>query len=213
MRKLCIIFLIILSAPLNCYGAFFSKQADNVDTSKGYVGTLPDLTKEYAPSETSVSTPIFDKTKEFNSANEVKPVPRDDPAFVNIILKQDKLSPYVSDLQEFIEMLEQIYDSIESGENVQRFAARVYYFKKNAEYFGEKYANEPESSYISYEKILELSAQAQSVANLRTEAEKYKPYLAYTGSGAIYNSNSIDQQLEYLKTEVERIINILKDTN
>ena len=132
---------------------------------------------------------------------------------MNIILKQDKLSPYVSDLQEFIEMLEQIYDSIESGENVQRFAARVYYFKKNAEYFGEKYANEPESSYISYEKILELSAQAQSVANLRTEAEKYKPYLAYTGSGAIYNSNSIDQQLEYLKTEVERIINILKDTN
>ena len=213
MRKLCIIILIIFLAPQTCLGAFFSKKPENaVDTSKGYVGTLPDLTKEHQPSETSVSTPIFDKTKEFNSANEIKPVPRDNPAFVNIILKQDKLSPYVADLQEFIDMLEQIYDSIESEENVQRFAARVYFLNKNAEYFRDKYSDKPESSYISYEKILEVSAHAKSVSELRTEAEKYKPYLAYTGTGAIYNINNINQQLDYLKTEVEDLINVLKET-
>lgn len=213
MRKLCIILLIIFFAPQTCLGAFFSKKPENaVDTSKGYVGTLPDLTKEHQPSETSVSTPIFDKTKEFNSANEIKPVPRDNPAFVNIILKQDKLSPYVADLQEFIDMLEQIYDSIESEENVQRFAARVYFLNKNVEYFRDKYSDKPESSYISYEKILEVSAHAKSVSELRTEAEKYKPYLAYTGTGAIYNINNINQQLDYLKTEVEDLINVLKET-
>jgi len=214
MRILSIIFLIMLSVQASCYGAFFTKQPDNaVDTSKGYVGTLPDLTREHKPSETAVSTPIFDKSKTFNSANEVKPAPRDNPAFVNIILKQDKTSPYINDLQEFIEVLEQIYDSIEAGENIQRFAARVYFLNQNADYFRDKYADKPESSYVSYEKLLELSAHAKSVSELRTEAEKYKPYLAYTGSGAIYNTNNIDEQLNYLKKEVEEIINILKETN
>ena len=212
MKKLYIIALIIFLAPSSCYGAFFKKQTDEIDTSKGYVGTLPDLTKENTPSESAVSPPIFDKTKDFNSANEIKPIPRDDPAFVNIILKQDKVSPYVADLQEFIDMFEQIYESIDSQENVQRFAARVYFLNKNAEYFRDKYANKPESSFVSYEKILELSAHAKSVSELRTEAEKYKPYLACSGSGAIYNSNNIDQQLDFLKAEVEEIINMLKET-
>lgn len=211
MRKLCIILLILISVQPDCYGAFFKKQTEAVDTSKGYVGTLPDLTREHQPSESAVSTPIFDKTKEFNSADEVKPVPRDNPAFVNIILKQDKSSPYINDLQEFIDMLEQIYDSIESRENLQRFAAKVYFFNKNAEYFRDKYAGTPESSYISYEKILEISSHAKNVSQLRTEAEKYKGYLAYNGAGVIYNINNINEQLEYLKTEVEEIINVLKE--
>ncbi len=213
MKKLFITILILLSVNPHCYGAFFTKKTEEIDASNGYVGKLPDLTKEYKPSSTGVSTPIFDKTKDFNSANEIKPTPTDNPAFVNIILKQDKLSPYVSDLQEFIEMFEQIYDSIESQENVQRFAARVYFLNKNSEYFRDKYANEPESNYVSYKRILEVSAHARSVSELRTEAEKYKPYLAYTGTGAIYNSNNIDQQLNFLRVELEELINILKDTN
>lgn len=215
MKKLCITFLITLFVPASCFGAFFSKPAstENVETaSKGYVGTLPDLTGNEQPSESAVSTPIFDRTKEFNSANEVKPVPRDNPAFVNIILKKDKTSPYINDLQEFIVMLEQIYDSIEEGENVQRFAARVYYLNKNAEYFRDKYAGKPESSYLSYEKLLEVSFHAKNVSELRTEAEKNKSYLAYSNSGAIYNPNNITEQLNSLKNEVEKIINILQET-
>lgn len=215
MKKLCLILLVTILTPTSCFGAFFNKPSstENVESaSRGYIGTLPDLTREQQPSETSVSTPIFDKTKKFNSANEVKPIPRDNPAFVNIILKQDKTSPYINDLQEFIEMLEQIYDSIDSEENIQRFAARVYFLNKNVENFQEKYANRPESSYISYEKILEVSFHAKNVSELRSEAEKYKPYLAYTGSGAVYNLNNINQQLNYLKNEVEELINILKET-
>jgi len=204
-----------LFAQTSCFGAFFSKPTttENLESgSRGYIGTLPDITREQQPSETAVSTPIFDKTKDFNSANEVKPIPRDNPAFVNIILKQDKTSPYINDIQEFIEMFEQIYDSIEAEENIQRFAARVYFLNKNVEYFREKYADKPESSYLSYEKIQEVSLHAKNVSELRTEAEKYKPYLAYTGSGAIYNLNNINSQLDYLKNEVEEIINILKET-
>lgn len=212
MKKLCTVILILLSVQTCCFGAFFKKQTPDFDPSQGYMGTLPDLTKEHKPTEPSVAHPIFDKTKDFNSANELKPIPDDNPAFVNIILKQDKTSPYINDLREFIDMFEQIYESIDTHENVQRFAARVYFLNKNAEYFRDKYSDKPEGSFISFEKVLEISNHAKNVSELRTEAEKYKLYLTYNGSGSIYTANNIDKQLNYLKTEVEEVINLLKET-
>ena len=212
MKKLCTVILILCSIQTCCFGPFFKKQTPDFEPSQGYMGTLPDLTKEQKPTEPSVTHPIFDKTKDFNSANELKPIPDDNPEFVNIILKQDKTSPYINDLREFIDMFEQIYESIDTHENVQRFAARVYFLNKNAEYFRDKYSDKPEGSFISFEKVLEISNHAKNVSELRTEAEKYKLYLTYNGSGSIYTANNIDKQLNYLKTEVEEVINLLKET-
>lgn len=209
MKKSVILLLTLISLQTGCYAAFFSP--DNTFEGQGYVGTLPDLTRNFKPSEPIKAKPVFEQTRKFNSENDIKPVPRDNPAFVNIILKQDKTSPYINDLTEFIDMLEKIYESIENKENIQRFAARVYYFNQHADFFRQKYENQPESSYISYEKLLELSLQAKTVSQLRTEAEKYSPYLAYTGQGQIYNSNNIDEQVEYLKEAIEKTITILKD--
>ena len=155
MRRVIIFILIISFMPSCCYGAFFKKDDNtNMDYSKGYVGKLPDLTTEYQPSSTEIAPPIFDKTKDFHSENAIKPIPRDDPSFVNIILKRDKTSEFVNDIQEFIEMMEKISESIENREDVQRFASRVYYLNMNTEYLKEKYENKPESGYISYKQIL-----------------------------------------------------------
>lgn len=210
MKKSLILILALIFSSTSAF-AFFGKN-DQIDTEgKGYLGTLPNLTKEYETSEPAEGTPIFDKTQQFHSANELKPIPREDPSFVNIILKPDKTSEYITDLNEFILMLEKIYDSIENREDVQKFAAKVYFFNKNADYFRDKYANKPESYFISYQKLLDLSLRANTISNLRTEAEKYKAYLAYSNSGRIYNSENIDQQLEYLKNEIESVIVILKE--
>ena len=214
MKKLCVILLICILTPSSCFGAFFKKDKEETDrTSRGYVGTLPDLTKEYKPGESGISTPVFDKTTTFHSENSIKPIPRDDPAFVNIILKKETTSPYIADLQEFIDMLEQIFDSIENNENIQRFAARVYFLNINTEHFKQKYADRPESSYISYEKIIELSEKAKAVSDLRSEAEKYKKYLAYNDTGAVYSPNNIDMQMSDLKVSLEHAINLLKNTH
>lgn len=210
MKKSVFVILSILLLQSGSYAAFFQPQGNPYE-GMGYVGTLPDLTGKFQPTEPIDAKPVFEKTQKFNSEKEIKPIPRDNPAFVNIILKQDKTSPYINDLTEFIDMLEKIYDSIEENENVQRFAARVYFFNQNAEYFRQKYEDKPESNYISYEKLLELSNQAKTVSQLRSEAEKYSPYLAYSGSGQIYNSNNIDQQISYLKDEIEKTINILRE--
>lgn len=211
MKKLWITVLILSLTPL-ATPAFTYKNQD-IFENQGYVGTLPDVTKSFHPSEPSQVKPTFEKTKKFNSDNDIKPVPRDNPAFVNIILKQDKSSPYLNDVNEFIAMLEKIYDSIEDNENIQLFASRVYFFTKNADFFRDKYEGKPESSYISFQKIMDVSLHANTVSQLRSEAEKYSPYLAYTGAGQIYNENNINEQLEYLKNEIEETIVILKETN
>lgn len=211
MKKFFTLTLIFLFSTSVSYGAFFKKDNPNIDSSKGYVGKLPDLTQEYKPSSTEISPPIFDKTTDFHSENEVKPIPRDDPAFVNIILKKDKTSPYINDLQEFIEILEQIYDSIEDKEPVQRFASRIYYLNVSTDYFKDKYGNKPESNYTSYKQLLNVSEQAKEVSKLRSDAEKYKKYLAYSSNGSEYNFNNIDMKMFDLKLSVEKTINILKN--
>lgn len=210
MKKSLILILALILSSGNAF-AFFGKNAIDENEGKGYLGTLPNVTKQYETSEPAQGTPIFDKTQQFHSVNELKPIPREDPSFVNIILKPDKTSQYINDLNDFILMLEKIYDSIESREDVQKFAAKVYFFNKNADYFRDKYANKPESYFESYQKLLELSLRANTISRLRTEAEKYKPYLAYSGAGKIYNAENIDMQLEYLKNEIETAIVILKE--
>lgn len=210
MRKLLILFLVFL-IPASCL-AWGTKNVVDIE-GKGYMGSLPDISKSFQTSEPAVGRPIFETTQKFNSSNQVKPVPRDNPAFVNIILKTDKTSAYLNDVNEILPMLEKILNSIDKKEDVQKFAAKIYFFNKTADYLRDKYASLPESSYISFKKLMELSLHAQSVSLLRSEAEKYSPYLAYTGAGYIYNSNNIDQQMEYLKYEVEQVIIVLKEAN
>ena len=179
----------------------------------GYVGTLPDLTRGYESAEPKQIIPEMNPSKNFNSENELKPIPRENPAFVNIILKSEKTTQYVNDLNEFIPMLESIYDLIENNSNVQIFNAKVYYFNKSADYLRDKYINKPESQFVSFKRLMELSMHAKSIALLRNEAEKYNPYLAYGSSGYIYNPNNITEQLDYLKTEIEQTILLLKEAN
>lgn len=206
-RLFAIIFILTLCVPV-C----FAKTKTNYD-GMGYVGTLPDITKKFAPSEPRTTKPSFEQVENFYSPDQIKPAPRDNPAFVNIILKKDKTSQYVNDINEFIPMLEKIYDSIEDRENVQLFNAKVYFFNKNADYMRSKYAEKPEGEYISFKKLMELSTHAKSVALLRAEAQKYNPYLAYGGAGYIYDPNNVDEQLNFLKIEVEQAILLLKDAN
>lgn len=203
--------LLVICLTLLAFPAFSATKEDN--SGKGYLGTLPDLKSKYRPSETTTVRPDFEEVETFKSASFVKPVPRDNPTFVNIILKRDKTSQYVNDINEFIPILEKIYDSIDEQENVQLFNAKVYYFNKNADYLSTKYIDKPEGEYISFKKLMELSTHAKSIALLRAEAQKYNPYLAYSDKGYIYDPNNIDEQLNFLKKEVKQIILLLKDVN
>lgn len=212
MRKFTVLLFVFILSCNTCFGWGFKKDIQN-NEGKGYVGTLPDISKSFNVNEPKTTKPLFEESKNFNSAEEIKPVPRDNPAFVNIILKDNKTSPYLNDINELLPQLENLLSCIEDKCNVQLFNAKAFFFTKTVEYLRNKYHNTPESSYISFQKLLELSVHTLSVATLRAEAEKYRPYLAYTGAGYLYNDNVIDQQLEYLKTEIEDTIVVLKEAH
>lgn len=210
MRKILLLILVFMLTAPQSFALFGGRKPTAVEGT-GYVGTLPEIGKSFTSTEPNESKPVFEKTESFNSGTALKPIPRENPSFVNIILKSDKTSQYINDLSEMIIVLEKILDSIENGDSVQRFVARVYFLNKNVEYLSEKYADKPEINFISFKKLQEVTNHAQTVSNLRSEAEKYKPYLAYGGAGYIYNSNNIEQQLEYLRTEIEDTLVILKE--
>lgn len=224
MKKVLVLCLAITLSSTSCFAWGFWNKDKNTNknnasqteveienTGSGYKGTLPDLTKGFKTSEPKNTKPMYQETKEFNSANEIKPVPRDNPAFINIIVKPGKISPYVHDMNDLLPQLENLLICIEKNYDVQKFNAKVYFFNKTVEYLQEKYNDTPESNFISFRKLLELSSHTKSIATLRAEAEKYRPYLAYTGAGYLYNDNVINQQLEYLKTEIEETIVLIKE--
>lgn len=213
MKKFKLVYLVLALFVFTSFVNVQAKERPDSFDGRGYVGTLPDLTRTYEAQKEPKVSPEMKPVKDFHSANEIKPAPTDDPTFVNIILKSEKTSQYVNDLYEFIPLLENIYDLIEDESNVQIFNAKVYYFNKSAEYFRDKYENKPEAQFVSYKRLLELSMHAKSIALLRSEAKKYNPYLAYGSAGYAYNPNNISQQLEYLKTEIQQTILILKESN
>ncbi len=219
MRKIVALFLIAMLTGVQAHAFSFGKPQGKPTApqqeleGKGYVGKLPDLSKTFTTTDPGTAKPLYQKTDDFHSANQVKPAPRDNPGFVNIILKTDKTSPYLNDLNDLLPVIEKMLTSIENGEDVQKFVSRTYYFTKSADYLRDKYDGKPESSYISFVKLMQLSTQANAIAQLRAEAVKYNPYLSYSGAGYIYDQNNIQQQLDYLKQEIEQTIVVIKEAN
>ena len=212
MKKLLISF-IILSFALPSYAWWWDKKDKALEAElegKGYAGTLPDLKKNVPPKQQKVATPIFESQRGFDDPSELKPVPRDNPAFINIISKKDKTPQYVIDANELIPIIEKLVDCIEEDGNVQLFVTRANVLFMNIEHLQAKYNGQPESYYESFKKLLEIKQFAKSLAQLRREAVTYQRYMAYQTSGSIYNPENINQQLQYLLDELNTAIIMLK---
>lgn len=212
MKKI-IACLIVLSYTLPSHAWWWDKTDKALEAElvgKGYAGTLPDLNKKHLKKEQKVSTPIFEAQEKFNDPSDLKPVPKDNPAFINIISKKDKTSQYVNDISELIPIIEKLTDCIEEEGNVQLFNTRANILSMNIEHLEKKYYGQPESYYESFRKLLEINSYVKSISLLRKEAVTYQRYLAYQASGSIYNPENINQQLEYLLEELNSTVIMLK---
>ena len=187
------------------------KALENELKGKGYAGTLPDIGKEKSKPKTNVTTPVFESQDSFGNPSELKPVPRDNPAFIDIIQKKDKVSEYVNDANNIIPMLEKLADCIEDNEKLQLFVTKANVLTLNIDYLQEKYNGKPESYYESFKKLQEVNRFVKSVSKLRQEAVTYQRYLAYSESGSVYNPENINLQLEYLKEELNTAIVMLRE--
>jgi len=210
MKKILVLFLILFCATPCAFAK--KKPAAVVPDGSGYVGTLPNPTERFQKSVTQEVAPSFDYQDGFNDPDAIKPAPRNDPAFINIIMKQDKTSQYLNDLNEIISIIEKMQDSIDQQQNIQQFNAESYFLKENTEYFRDKYKNKAEESYISYKKVMQLNTHVQAVSKLRSQSEAYSPYVTTAQSGNAFSQNNIDNQLDYLQEDIKQTLVILKET-
>lgn len=213
MKKF-IVCLILLSIALPSNAAFWNRKDKALEKElqgKGYAGNLPNLEDKMEKTKTKVTTPIFESQEGFNDPKDLKPVPKDNPAFINIIQKKDKTSQYINDANEVIPMLEKLVDCIEDEEGVQLFVTKANLLTMNIDHLIEKYDGKPESYYESFKKLLEVNRYTKSIAQLRREAVTYQRYLAYTTTGSIYNPDNINQQLQYLLEELNSTILLLRE--
>ena len=212
MNKIFILLFILIFA-LPSQAAFWNRKDKALEAElqgKGYAGTLPVIENQFQKKEDKISKPIFETQKGFNDPSELKPVPRSNPAYIDIITKQDKVSAYVTDANEIIPLLEKLADSIEEEDNLQLFITRANVVTMNLDHLQKKYEGEPESYYDSFRKLMEINQYAKTVSQLRREAVTYQRYLAYQASGSIYNPENINRQLQYLLEEINNAIIMLK---
>lgn len=212
MKKL-VSLLVVLSFALPSHAWFWEKKDKALEKElqgKGYAGTLPDLKKNIKPKQEKVSTPIFESQRGFNDPSDLKPVPKDNPAFINIISKKDKTSEYLIDANEIIPIIEKLADCIEDEGSVQLFVTRANVLTMNVDHLLKKYDGQPESYYESFKKLVEVSGFVKSITKLRQEAVTYQRYLAYQTTGSIYNPENINQQLQYLLEELNIAVLMLR---
>lgn len=212
MKKM-VLTLLLLSFALPSQAWFWDKKDKALEAElqgKGYAGTLPDLNKNIQPKQKKVATPIFESQEGFNNPSDLKPVPKDNPAFINIISKKDKTSTYVIDANEIIPLIERLADTIEEEGSVQLFVTRANVLTMNLDHLMNKYNGQPESYYESFKKLMEINQYTKTLAQLRREAITYQRYLAYQSTGSIYNPENINQQLQYLLEELNTAAILLK---
>ena len=212
MKKI-VLCLILMSFALPSHAWFWEKKDKALEAElqgKGYAGTLPELNKNLQPKQKKVSTPIFESQEGFNNPSDLKPVPKDNPSFINIISKKEKTSSYVIDANEIIPLIEKLADAIEEDANVQLFVTRANVLSMNLDHLRGKYNGQPESYYESFKKLMEINQSVKTLAQLRREAVTYQRYLAYQSTGSIYNPENINQQLQYLLEELNTAVILLK---
>lgn len=200
MKKIFALLLLYLISTLAGYTA-------------GYKGSLPDVKGafDYVRATPQTTKGIFNNLDENDKAN-YKRIPKENKAYIDIILKKDNTSPYLKDLNDVIAILEKMQKCINSNGSIQKFNAIASSIIDHADYMTEKYQNKPERFYISFAKLQNVAAQAREIATLRCESQLYIKYLLTQGDGKVYSQDSINQQLQNFEIEVDNAIKIMKDS-
>lgn len=185
-----------------------------VCTGGGYKGSLPSINQqfEYKRTTNHVTKGIYKTIDETERPAHLQKVPRENKSYIDIILKKDRSSPYINDLNDVILILEKLKKCIDTNGSIQKFNAIASSVIDHADYMNEKYAQSPERYYISFAKLQNIAAQARNIATLRCESQVYIKYLTYQGDGQVYSKDSINNQLKAFSLELDNAIKIMKDS-
>ncbi len=184
-------------------------------TGAGYVGTLPDVDGEfsYLRKDISEKSSAPFSVRELDKQNEAQlnPIPRRNENYVDIIIKKDKTSRYANDMNSVIIILEKLRKCMNTDNDIQKFNAIISNLIDNTAYIREEYKDKPESNYLSYGRIYELSKLAGDTAKFRMNGQTAEKYIPCSSPDNIYTKENLNKKLETLYADVNETIFILKN--
>ncbi len=181
----------------------------------GYMGTLPDVEAEFSylkkqSSEKSVAPYSVEELDKQNE-NMLKPVPRDNDDYVDIIIKKDKSSGYLNDVNSVIMILEKLRRCLNTDNDIQKFNAIVSNLIDNIDYITREYKGKPEENYLSYNRLIYVSKEARDAASYRMKGRLALKYQPSSSPDNIYSKEKFDEKMESLLNIVNDTIFILKN--
>ena len=187
-----------------------------ITTGAGYVGTLPNIEAEFEYMKKQEPTqrgdaPFSIEQLDQENAKKLKPIPRENDTYVDIIVKKDKTTKYLKDVNSVIIILEKLRKCINTEQSIQVFNAIVSNLIDNIEYIRVEYKDKPESNYLSYNRLQALSLEARDVASFRMQGQAAQKYMPYSATNNIYTKENLDAKLEKLLVNVNETLFILKN--
>ncbi len=184
-------------------------------TGAGYMGTLPDVEAEFSylrKEKTEKAMPVYSiEELDKQNENELKNIPRENEQYVDIIIKKDKTSAYIKDVNSVILILEKLRKCLNTDGDIQKFNAIVSNLIDNVYYIQEEYKDKPESNYLSYSRLITLSHEARETANFRMQGNLSENYLPYTSKGNIHTKENLDAKMQTLLNNVNETLFVLKN--
>lgn len=197
------------------FSKFFKKKNTkfNYSTNKeeeipqGYYGTLPNIEGDFKYKKQSSKSPIKEDIKVIEDEElknqELKKAPYDDALFLDVIIKKEKASNYINDVQKTKFALVNLKKSLEEKSDIQRFNACVNMVDMLTKNLKTKYENTSDSLRESYIDILNTNHQAKILGNLKYDANYYSKYIP-TQQGKYSKEN--------ISLEEEKLLNLVNKT-
>lgn len=180
---------------------------------QGYYGTLPDINADFAykkqqmPTSSQIDMEVI-PTDEINEEN-LKPAPYDDALFLDVVIKKEKNSTYVNDIQKTKYALTNLKKCIEEEGDIQRFNASVNMVEMHVQNLKKKYEDKSESLKESYIDVLNTNYYAKLLGNLKYDAQYYSRYIP-TNQGK-YSKDNISLEEEKLLNRINKTLFLLNN--
>lgn len=182
---------------------------------KGYYGKLPDIEADFkyknqsanSSSEINAKPPKLGDLEDEN----LKKAPYDDALFLDVIVKKEKTSTYVNDLQRTKFALQNLKKCLEEKGDIQRYNGCVNLVDLYSKNLKNKYENKSESLKESYIDILNTAYYAKVLGNLMYDANYYARYVP-TQSGS-YSKENIDFEKNKLLNRVNKTLLLISEEN
>jgi len=182
---------------------------------QGYYGSLPNIEQDFQykkakPPQTSSDVDAY-IPQEMPNDNEFKEAPTKDSLFLDVIVKKEKASNYLNDIQKTKFALNNLKKCIEENGDIQRFNGCVNVIDLYCQNLKTKYQNKSDSLKESYMDILNTNYYAKVLGNLLYDANYYAQYTP-TNTGKYSKENIENQKQDLLKRINKTLFLIANET-